>query len=294
MELIFYFIIFVFGTFVGSFLNCVIYRLKQEKKSLKGGRGRKTVGFLRGRSFCPKCKHTLRWYDLVPILSFLMLRAKCRYCSKKISWQYPTVETATGLLFLLISNFPTFALAGYGGQAIFNFQTVINMGYLWLVASFLVIIFVYDLKHYIIPDKIIYPAIGLVFLYRLFENLIIENWSFIENWYSKIGQLKLPLLAACGAAAFFFLIWFVSGGKWMGFGDVKLGFFIGLFLGFPNVLVALFSTFLIGGIIGIALVLFGKKKLRSEIPFGPFLVLGAFIALFWAEPIINWYISLIA
>ena len=96
-----------------------------------------------------------------------------------------------------------------------------------------------------------------------------------------------------GAAGFFFLIWLISRGRWMGFGDVKLGFFMGLFLSWPNILVALFSAFFIGAIIGIGLIIAGKKTLKSQVPFGPFLVTGTFIALFWGQNLINWYINLL-
>lgn len=103
----------------------------------------------------------------------------------------------------------------------------------------------------------------------------------------------MPLLAGISAAGFFFLIWLVSRGKWMGFGDVKLGFLIGLFLGFPNVLVALFLAFFVGAIIGTGLMLVGKKKLKSEVPFGPFLITGIFLALFWGERLVEWYLNLL-
>ena len=235
--MLFYLFIFILGLAVGSFLNCVIYRLET------GG------SFLRGRSFCPHCKHLLGWPDLIPVLSFLILKGRCRYCHKKISFQYPLVEIATGLLFLLIFNFQF---------SIFNY----------LIAPFLVIIFVYDLKHFIIPDEVIYPAIAIA---------AICNFS---AWPSALG-----------AAAFFGAIVLISRGKWMGVGDIKLGFLMGLILGWPNILVALFLAFLIGAIIGVGVIISGKKTLKSEVPFGPFLVTGTIISLFWGQKIINWYLN---
>jgi len=240
-------LIFIFGLVVGSFLNCLIYRLEVGE------------GFLKGRSFCPYCRHILSWQDLIPLLSFLILRGKCRYCQKSISWQYPLVEIATGLLFL----------------SIFNFQfSIFNL----IIACFLIIIFVYDLKHYIIPDKIIYPAIVIVLIY-----------NFLRS--DLLGRSDL-LLSAFGAATFFLAIVLVSRGKWMGIGDIKLAFLMGLFLGFPNILVALFLAFSIGAIIGLGLIVSGKKTLKSEVPFGPFLVTGTFIALFFGGQIIHWYLNL--
>ena len=258
ISIMLYIIIFVLGLIVGSFLNCVIYRLEKKES------------FLKGRSYCPKCHHQLNWKDLVPILSFIELGGKCRYCREKISWQYPLVELITGVLFIAVSHlaFPGFLLL---------------VLYL-LISSFLIIIFVYDLKYYLIPDEVIFPAIIISFLYQIFG-----------NWKLEIGNLSPilnPLFSALGASLFFLTIFLVSRGKWLGFGDVKLGFLMGLFLSFPNILVALFFSFLTGAIIGLGLILSGKKSLKSEVPFGPFLVTGTFIALFFGEKIINWYFGL--
>jgi len=250
-----YFFVFILGLMVGSFLNCVIYRLETNKS------------FLKGRSFCPECKHILAWYDLIPVFSFLILKGKCRYCHQKISWQYPLVELTTATLFLLLTFY---AMASF-----------VSIFFYIVIASFLIIIFVYDLKHFIIPDKVIYPAIIIAFLYQ-----IISTFQFqITNFYP-------PILSALGAAAFFLLIVLVSRGKWMGLGDVKLAFLMGLFLGWPNILVALFLAFFIGAIIGVGLIVFGKKALKSEVPFGPFLVGATFIGLFFGQQIIGWYQNL--
>lgn len=259
MSMFLYITVFIFGLCAGSFLNCVIYRLEKGKS------------FTKGRSFCPKCKHVLNALDLIPVVSFLMLRGKCRYCKKKISSQYLLVEIFTGLLFVLIFGHLTF-----GFDLSFDIW-ILTFLYLLTIACFLIIIFIYDLKHYIIPDKIIYPAIGLAFLYRIVN----------------LETLQTAFIAGIAAAAFFFLIWLISKGKWMGFGDVKLAFFMGLFLGWPGILVGLFSAFLIGSAVGIALILLAKKKLKSEVPFGPFLITGTFLALFWGQHLINWYLSLL-
>jgi len=261
--------VFLFGLIVGSFLNCVIYRLEQRQS------------FLKGRSFCPHCKHTLSWQDLIPVFSFLFLRGKCRYCQKRISWQYPLVEIATALLFLLILNFKFLIFNEF---LIFNFETITYFLYLLIISSLLIIIFVYDLKHFIIPDKIIYPAIiiALIFNFSPYGRSPAGGQFIIHN----------SIFAAFGAAIFFLIIVLVSRGKWMGIGDIKLAFLMGLLLGFPCILVALFFSFLIGAIIGIGLILTKRKTMKSEVPFGPFLVIGTFIALFWGEIIINWYWNL--
>jgi len=258
-----YFFVFVFGLIVGSFLNCVIYRLE------------KNENFLKGRSRCPRCQHVLSWQDLIPVFSFLILKRRCRYCQEKISLQYPIVEIITALLFLLIFNLKFLIFKQF---QIFNF---LNLFYYWIITSFLLVIFVYDLKHYIIFDKVIYPAIVLTLIFNL-QFLISKQFQ----------TFNYSILSALGTALFFLLIFLTSRGKWLGFGDVKLGFLMGLFLGFPNILVSLFFAYLIGAIIGIGLILAKKKTLKSEVPFGPFLVIGTFIALFLGQKIIDWYLGL--
>ena len=261
LKLLIYLFVFIFGCCWGSFLNCLIYRLE------------KGEGFVKKRSACPKCKRKLIWKDLLPIVSFCWLGGKCRYCKKKISWQYPAVEIATGLVFLLIFNFKFLIFNQF---LIFNFKTLAELFYCWLVACFLIIIFVYDLRHYIIPDWAVYPAIGLVFVYQLFA-----NYNSFFNF----------LLAGIGVAGFFFAIWLVSKGRAMGFGDVKLAFLMGLLLGFPKILLAVFVACFSGSLLGLALIVLGKKKLKSALPFAPFLVAGTFAVLFWGEQVIKWYLS---
>lgn len=142
----FYILFFIFGTAIGSFLNVVIIRLRTKESIFKN------------RSHCLFCRKKLEWFELIPILSFIIQLGKCKKCRKKISWQYPLVELATGLLFVLIFNF-----SAQGGQTIFN------TCFLLLISCFLIILFVYDLKHYLVPDIIIYPAIVLVFGFRILD-----------------------------------------------------------------------------------------------------------------------------
>ncbi|MEA3292911.1 MAG: prepilin peptidase [Patescibacteria group bacterium] len=271
MNFFSYLIIFLFGLIMGSFLNAIIYRLRSKEN------------ILLERSHCPYCGHKLNWNDLIPIISFFLLKGKCRYCKKPISWQYPLVEIATGLTFLLVFNFFTrldIFLPDGAGISVFNFQTTLIFSFLFLISCSLIIIFVYDLKYYLIPDEIIYPSIIFVFLYQIIFNFHLLNISYL-------------ILSGLGAAMFFLIIFLISRGKWMGFGDVKLAFFMGVLLGFPKILIALFMAFFLGAIIGIGLIMLSKKTLKSEVPFGPFLITGTFIALFWGEYIFNWYFNLI-
>ncbi|MCX6720927.1 MAG: A24 family peptidase [Candidatus Staskawiczbacteria bacterium] len=153
----------------------------------------------------------------------------------------------------------------------------LNLVFLFYVASSLIIIFVYDLKHYIIPDKVLFPAIIITFVFRL-----VENFRDIPGF----------LIAAVIASGFFLAIFLLSRGKAMGFGDVKLAILMGFLLGMPNIFVALFLAFFFGAIIGLILMAFQKKGLKSEIPFGPFLIMGTFLAMFWGNQIIQWYLNI--
>ncbi len=244
-----WFIIFLFGLLIGSFLNCLIYRLENDQD------------FIKGRSYCPHCRKFINFYDLIPILSFLWLRGRCRNCSQKISFQYPLVELATGLIFVLIFQRGDLGLWG-----------ILETTYLLAIFSLLMVIFVYDLKHYLIPDSAIFTAIGLSLIWvisqTLTNRLTLVDFSFF-------------LLSGIAAAGFFLVFFLLSQGTWLGFGDVKMALFMGLFLGYPEIIVALFSSFTIGAIIGLIMVLLKKKEMKSEVPFGPFLILGTTLAFFW-------------
>lgn len=263
LELI---LVFILGLVIGSFLNCVLYRSNQKES------------FLKGRSYCPNCQHTLEWYDLIPLLSFLFLGGRCRYCHKKISWQYPVVEAITGLVFVFIYNYFKINLLEQGFS--YNFYQVI---FYWLIASIFVLIFVYDLKYYLILDKFIIAGIVCVLVWQGL-NYSLGLLSFKE-WLTYF-------YSGLGAALFFFCFWFFSRGQAMGFGDVKLAFFLGLLLGFPNILLAIFIGSVLGAIIGLILVGTKKKKIKSAVPFGPFLVVGSFATIFYGSEIFNWYLSL--
>jgi prepilin signal peptidase PulO-like enzyme (type II secretory pathway) len=258
MEFLIYIFSFVLGLVVGSFLNSLIYRLETGEN------------FIKGRSCCPHCKHILSWKDLIPILSFLILMGKCKYCKKEISLQYPLVEFFTGILFVL-------AVPIYLGQ------TFIDLIFYWILTCFLLIIFVYDLKHYLIPDRVIYPAIFLTLPYQSFKIWNFGHWNLFEVWNLVLGILP---------SLFFLAIILISRETWMGFGDFKLSILMGLILGWPNILVALFFAFLSGAIVGLVLIFFKKKTLKSQIPFAPFLVSGTFFSMFFGKEIINWYLSL--
>ena len=226
------------------------------------------------RSFCPKCEHKLNWPDLIPLFSFFLLKGKCRYCKKSISFHYPLIEFLTGVLLCLIFY-----------KLEINFLFFI---YFSIISLLLILIFFYDLKYYIIPNVAVYSLIILTLAFNIFL-IFFPEVSIFDTKYSFLNTIFAGFLASfC-----FFLILLLSQGRWLGFGDVKLVFFMGLFLGSPKILIAIFLASLIGSIIGLGLIALGKKGLKSEIPFGPFLVIGTYLAFFWGQNLINWYLSLI-
>ena len=246
-------LLFILGASIGSFINAAVFRLHEGKSMVLD------------RSRCPKCGHILSWHELIPLLSFLIQYGRCRACEQKISWQYPLAELAAGLIFVFI----------YCQFSIFNFQ----LWYLFLIFSALLFIFIFDLKYYIIPNRVLYPLIAIVLLYNLSALSLAEN----------LGRL----FAIAPAAGFFLALYLISRGTWIGFGDVKFGIFMGLFLGWPAVLAALFLSYLLGALIGGLLMFLGGKTLKSQVPFGPFLIAGTFIAFFYGERIIEWYLNII-
>ncbi len=263
--------VFLIGLFVGSFLNVLADRLPREESVIKG------------RSHCEKCKKELTWYDLIPLLSFVFLRGKCRYCKAKLSFYYPVVELTTGILsvitaIFILNGFQFFPLRqGFAGQAISNFQLSISLIYYLFIVSSLIVIFFADLKYGIIPDKIVFPAIIISFLY------LILNTNYLIHLYS-----------AFGACLFFLILFLITKGRGMGFGDVKFAFLMGLILGFPNIVVSLYIAFLTGAIVGIILILWRRKKVfGTAIPFGPFLVLGTLIAIFYGNFIAQNFLKMV-
>jgi leader peptidase (prepilin peptidase)/N-methyltransferase len=288
MSVLIIIFIFVFGLILGSFTNALIWRLQQlldddgNNKKLSA-KQKAEYSIFTGRSMCPSCKHTLSTKDLVPVFSWLSLKGKCRYCHNKISKQYPAVELAMGLLFVVSYLLWPFSLNNVAEYIYFA-------GYLFTLVC-LVAMAIYDHKTYILPSQLIYSAIG-IFL----GGLII--YSVLSGNYFRLG---LGLLSAFTYFAIFFSIYIVSyvlfdKGKtkqtWLGFGDVRLAFLLGLMVGSPVlVLFAIFSASLVGIIYTMPSIINKKIGINTMVPFGPFLIAGAIIAIFWGQIVLNWYVG---
>ncbi len=256
LETISYILVVIAGLAVGSFLNVLVLRFDQLSSILKT------------RSRCPKCKKTIRWYDLVPFFSYIILGAKCRYCKKTISFQYPVVEVLTAIMFALI--FWKFNL---------SWEALV----LALTSSLLIAIATYDVLNYEVPDLLSYTALvfsaGFVVLSLYDHNVLVRESLLYVLYAVLIGGGFLAALVA------------LSKEKWMGAGDIALGAILGLLLGFPNVLLGLFLAFTSGSVFGLILLAFRRKTLKDAVPFGPFIVLATFVGIFWGEKLVNWYLG---
>jgi leader peptidase (prepilin peptidase) / N-methyltransferase len=242
-----YFLTFFYGLLLGSFYNVVGLRIPLKQSIVKP------------RSHCPYCQHTLRPYELIPVVSYLLQGGKCRRCKAPVSFLYPAVELATGLLFVLAP-----LLMGWTLELIIA----------WTLISLMVIVFVSDIKYMIIPDKVLLVFAVIFLLERIF--LPLSPW-----WDSLLG-----------AAAGFFLLLFIAviskGG--MGGGDIKLFAVIGLALGTKLVLLTFFFATIFGAVFGLAGMLIGKVEKGKPIPFGPYIALGSITAYFFGQRILDWYL----
>jgi len=253
--------LFILGSIVGSFVNALVYRIQNEED------------FVFKRSRCPKCGHKLSSWELIPIFSFLFLKGRCKECNKKISLQYPFIEIISGVLFVIPFLYASFDLY------LFFYYPLIFL---------LIVIFAYDLKYYLIPDIFTYSAILIGFGFNFFKDFKLGNE--ILSWSSISVQ---SFLCGLAIATFFFLLVFISKEGWMGKGDIGLGFLLGLLLGWPKAVIGFFLAFAIGSIVGVLLILLKEKGMKTKVPFGPFLVTGIIVAMFWGDQIFNWYINLI-
>lgn len=245
-------LIFIFGLIIGSFLNVVILRLNT---------GRSIVN---GRSKCSRCDRTLLWHELIPVVSFLRLGGKCRTCRASLSFQYPFVELITGILFVILYS----KIILGGGIALMQWVT---LAFAMTITALLIVITVYDLRHKIIPDKIVFPFIGLSFVAAL--------WTIFFGAPTAVVGI---LLAGPGLAAPFFLLWFFSQGRAMGFGDVKLALGIGWLVGGVASAAVFLLSFWIGAAVGLLLLASSKvHSLKSEVPFAPFLIVALLIVWVW-------------
>lgn len=289
-------VLFVFGLAFGSFLNVVAYRYTP---------GGPLFSFpaLSGRSRCRNCHRTLKAHELVPVLSFLWLRFRCAACRSRISFQYPLIEFVSGLVFV---GMPIFLSSFYRLGNLWYFRPELWSFYLYaavwvFVLWLLLLLSAIDVRTYLIPNTItalLFAAGIIVAAVKALQPVWfpVYSWSFFKNFAVLLAPTRsifsLHVLGFAAALLFFLLLVFLTRGRGMGWGDVKLAAVLGLLLGWPDIILALALAFVIGGIVGAWGVLSRRLTLKSALPFGPFLALGAALTVFLGHSFVSWYFSL--
>ncbi len=261
MEISLIIFITILGLIIGSFLNCLIWRLHT----------RESLG---GRSHCRNCKKMIAWYDNIPVISFLLLKGKCRECKTTISWQYPVVEIITAFLFVVTFYRIT---AFYGVVETWQIQAWLTLIRDWLFVATLVVVFVTDILWYLIFDEVVLPiTIVIAFI----------NLALGMSWQGLIVSVII-------GSGFFLSQFILSRGRWIGGGDIRLGLLLGAALGWPLIIPAIFIAYILGAVVGIGLLIGGQKKLGAMLPLGTFLAIGAIITLFYGHQLLTMYLDLI-
>ena len=273
-------VLIVVGLAFGSFVNALVWRL-HEQDMLQGKKGSKAtkkavsrLSVVKGRSMCPNCKHELKALDLIPVLSWLALHGRCRYCKKRISAQYPLVEVSTALVFVMSYLVWPYAMSGSLAQIIY-FS-------LWLVMVVgLMALLIYDLRWMILPDKIVFVLGGVAAAMAIIT---------IATAHKPLSALIGVILSVAVGGGIFYVLYQVSGGKWIGGGDVKLGWVLGLFLATPaRSFLMIFAAALLGSLVSLPLFASKRLKKNSTIPFGPFLIVGSIFVMLYGQTVIDWY-----
>lgn len=248
------------GLAMGSFVGALVWRLKNKRD------------FVSDRSECEHCHHKLSTADLIPVVSWLMLKGKCRYCGKKIGWQSPALEISLGLIFVISYLFWPLGFSEW--QAVASFV-------IWLIYMVvLMALVIYDLKYMLLPDKLVFPLIGLALI-----DAALRTSLSGANYFAYI------LAGGIVISGFYAALFYFSKGKWVGFGDVKLGIFIGVALGWQNAVLVLLVSNVIGFLFVIPGLLMGKLGRKSRVPFGPFLIAAFVVAGLFGDVIIDWYVQ---
>ncbi len=265
--------VIIFGLILGSYLNSWMWRVHEREENESDSlppaahtplpRSQRGMP-LPGRSLCIHCQRQLAWFENIPLISFIALGGKCKTCKQAIPIDYFLVELGTALVMLVVVYLDVT-------------RGVVNTWHIWrdlFFAALLVVVFIYDLKYYLIISGVVYAGAIIAFL--------VNHFALQFSTYSLV-------LGGVVGGGFFMLQYVLSRGRWIGGGDVRLGLMMGVLLGWPHILVALFVSYVLGAIVAVPLLIMKKKGMKSEIPFGTFLAVGTLVALFRGGQIINWY-----
>jgi len=239
----------ILGLFVGSFLNVLILRLKSGEQ------------FITGRSYCPNCRAVLKTFDLIPVVSFILLHGKCRSCRSAISWQYPTVELVTAFAFVSVFLLHAPLSLGIVSNVLFFRDIVFVCG--------AIVLFVLDYRWYIVPDQV---------------TVFLTIFLFVLNVFLGF-KLSILFLGVLVGAGFYFCLFALSKGRWVGAGDIYIGAVLGAMFGWPMILAVLYVAYLIGGVSATFLLVTGKKNKGGVLPMGTFLFIGALFVLFFQNKV---------
>lgn len=282
-------VIAIFGLMIGSFCGASVWRLRArqliedkaageiiDKTELKLLKKISQKNVAEDRSQCLSCGHQLAWYDLLPVFSWLQLRGKCRYCKKSIGFFEPAIEFVVAVVFVVsYLAWPT------------PLESMISITQfiVWLIAlTGLIILFCYDLKWYLLPNRVMFPVIGIAALYAIIQLTV------SSNFVNDIVSLMLGVAALSGL---YLLLYVVSKGSWVGFGDIKLGLALALLVGqWPLALLILFLANVIGCLVVLPAMAFNKLDRNSRVPFGPMLIAAWWIASLGGNGIIHWYVTI--
>ncbi|RYG74908.1 prepilin peptidase [Lentibacillus lipolyticus] len=250
MDNLLLFFFFLLGLIFGSFFHVVGLRVPQKQP------------FTNDRSLCPQCKHTLSWFELIPVLSYIFQQGKCRYCHERIGFLYPVIELTTGVLFA----------CSYGKLGL-SLELIIAL----LLMSMLIILFVSDLTYMLIPNSVLLFFLPLFIFMRMIQPLE-PWWSPVAGAVTGIGILAIIIIISRGG---------------MGAGDMKLFGVLGIVLGLTKTLLTFFLACLIGAVIGMTLLTFQVVHRKQAVPFGPYIAIAAVLAYFYGDGLVNWYVAIL-
>lgn len=280
----------IFGLGMGSFAGATVWRLRARQlkedsvagenvsaKELKQLRPLTETTFTTDRSQCLHCHHQLAWYDMIPLVSWLSTSGKCRYCKAKIGWFEPIIEIGVAVFFV----------ASYllWPHSLDTLLATMQLG-LWLIVGVgLAVLFAYDIRWFLLPNTVVFPLIGVAGLYAVLA--VVQAADALTAMLSLLGAVAI-------LSGMYLVLWFVSKGKWIGFGDVKLGLVLALLLiDWRLAFVALFAANLIGCLLVIPGLLSGKMSRTTRVPFGPLLIIGGVLAMWIGQQVIDWYMTIL-
>ncbi len=272
------FMLVVLGLCMGSFVEASSWRIHEQATRRKlSAKAKRDLSIMQGRSMCAQCHHQLRWYDLIPLVSWISLGGKCRYCAKPIGWHAPLLEVTAALLFAVSYAYWPLTLTTSIGMTWLTFG-------LWLLAVvYMLLLAVYDLRWMLLPNKLVAQLFGLSIAF------IVSREAYLGVDIVTVWQL---LGSVAVTAGLFWVLYQLSDGRWIGGGDVKLAVPLAIFIAEPiRAALMLFVASLLGSVVGVALIARGGRRQTLQIPFGPFLIAATYVVVLFGDNIVDLYLK---